>query len=103
MEYYPIQKKWKKIKALINTPEVQAVMIRDMHKYTHGRWSLPFTYGMKPTDVESCDWRYSEPKRGRQPEYWDYVKHAACHWLVNFNLKLAELMEPKRKWRIITS
>ena len=28
---------------------------------------------------------------------------AACHWLVNFNLKLATLVEPGRKWRILTS
>ena len=26
-----------------------------------------------------------------------------CHWLVNFNLRLAMLTEPERLWRIITS
>jgi hypothetical protein len=31
------------------------------------------------------------------------VKHAACHWLVNFNLRLAQLVEPQRPWRILTS
>ena len=31
------------------------------------------------------------------------MKHAACHWLVNFALELAQLVEPDRKWRIITS
>jgi hypothetical protein len=32
-----------------------------------------------------------------------YVKHAACHWLVNFALELAQHVEPNRAWRIITS
>ena len=31
------------------------------------------------------------------------MKHAACHWLVNFNLRLAQLAEPSRSWRIVTS
>ena len=26
----------------------------------------------------------------------------ACHWLVNFNLTLAQLVIPERKWRIVT-
>ena len=41
--------------------------------------------------------------RGPNPAYWRYVKHAACHWLVNFNLRLAEQVEPKRTWRIVSS
>ncbi len=31
------------------------------------------------------------------------VKAGASHWLVNANLKLAELSEPKRAWRILAS
>lgn len=41
--------------------------------------------------------------RGPNPAYWRYVKHAACHWLVNFNLRLAEQVETKRRWRIVSS
>jgi hypothetical protein len=33
----------------------------------------------------------------------NYVAHGACHWLVNFALRLAMLAEPDRQWRIITS
>jgi hypothetical protein len=46
---------------------------------------------------------WSEAVYKQSPRYWDYVKHAACHWLVNFNLRLAELVEPEKKWRIVTS
>jgi hypothetical protein len=37
------------------------------------------------------------------PRFWQYVKHSACHWLVNFNLELAMQVEPNRMWRILTS
>lgn len=37
------------------------------------------------------------------PAYWKYCRHSACHWIVNFALKLAMLSEPSRKWRIISS
>lgn len=103
MKYFPIQKKWAKIKPFINDKEVQKVLVRDFNKFTYGRWHQEFKAGMKPTEFESCDWRCNTGKRGRQPEYWDYVKHAACHWLVNFNLKLAMLVEPTKQWRIVTS
>jgi hypothetical protein len=32
-----------------------------------------------------------------------YTCYSACHWLVNFNLRLASLAEPQRPWRILTS
>ena len=44
----------------------------------------------------------SVPSRAK-PRFWLYVKHAACHWLVNFNLALAQTALPKQQWRIITS
>ena len=34
--------------------------------------------------------------------FWKYCKHAACHWLVNFTLELAQVVKPKHIWRIIT-
>jgi hypothetical protein len=32
-----------------------------------------------------------------------YTKHSACHWLVNFSLRLANLVRPTRPWCILTS
>jgi hypothetical protein len=104
MQYYPIQKNWsRKIKPHLQDLEAQYILRRDFNKYTFGRWKQEFKLGMKPTEFESCDWRYSHGRRGKQPEFWDCVKHAACHWLVNFNRRLAELSEPKIKWRIVSS
>lgn len=102
MKYYPIQKKWAKIKPLIQNKEVQDILVDNFNKFTFGRWNNRFKHGMKPHEFESCDW-WCHDRRGRMPEYWNYVKHAACHWLVNFNLKLAQLVEPKKEWQILTS
>lgn len=101
MKYYPISKRWAKIKPHIQNKVVQDILVRDFNRFTFGRWKQEFKHGMKPFDFESCDWHCE--RKGRRPEYWDYVKHSACHWLVNFNLELAKLVEPKRDWRIVTS
>jgi hypothetical protein len=69
--------------------------------YTQGLWGKPFNPGQFPSEFESCDWRLD--RRGPEPRFWRYVKHGACHWLVNFNLRLAQLTEPARQWRILTS
>lgn len=101
MNYYPIQKRWQKIKPHIENKEVQKMLVRDFNKFTSGRWNKPFTRGMKPHEFESCDWWCDH--KGRMPEYWNYVKHSACHWLVNFNLALANIVEPNKNWRIVSS
>lgn len=101
MQYYPIQKKWSKVKPIVELKVVQDILVRDFNKFTFGRWGKPFKHGMIPFGFESCDWHCE--RKGRRPEYWNYVKHAACHWLVNFNLKVAQLAEPKKEWQIITS
>jgi hypothetical protein len=77
------------------------ILIADFNDYTQGRWGVVFYPGTYPEDIESCDWRIGH--RGRPPRYWRYVKHGACHWIVNFCLRLATLVEPFRKWRILTS
>src|SRR5262249_57676052 len=81
--------------------EVQALLVRDLNRYTWGWWREKFEPGMKPAQFESCDWQFEH--RGKRPAFWAYTKHAACHWLVNFTLRLAQLIEPNRQWRIITS
>lgn len=102
IRYYPIARNWsRKIKPHLADKKVQRILVRDFNKYTFGRWERPFLPGMTPHDFESCDWWISH--RGRMPDYWNYVKHSACHWLVNFNRQLATLAEPTRAWRIVSS
>jgi hypothetical protein len=102
MEFYPVVKAWsRKIRGHLRNPALQEVLVSDFNKYTTGRWGERFRRGQYPAEFESCDWELSV--RGRHPRYFQYVKHAACHWLVNFNLALAQLVEPKKAWRIVTS
>jgi hypothetical protein len=102
IRYYDVSKNWtKKIEPLLTDSRIMDVLVRDFNKFTKGTWKKPFKHGDLPADFENCDWKLD--RRGRQPRFWQYVKHAACHWLVNFNLKLAEAVEPTKEWRILTS
>jgi hypothetical protein len=101
MEYYDLKKNWHRVKPHLGDKELNDILVRDFNKFTFGRWGRKFTYGDLPCEFESCDWDWEH--RGRRPAFWNYVKHSACHWLVNFNLRLATLVKPKRQWRIITS
>ena len=56
---------------------------------------------MSPARFDCGDWRCF--RRGKPPRFWWYVSYYACFWLVNFNLHLAQLMEPHRPWRIVWS
>jgi hypothetical protein len=106
MQYYPIQKNWgRRIKPHLVDPEFNRILVMDFNKFTYGRWREEFKPGMLPEQFESCDWRIcrDDGRRGPDPEYWRYVKHSACHWLVNPALRLAMLSVPNREWRIVTS
>lgn len=102
MRYYDIGRHWTKhIAPHLSNPVVQARLIEDFNKFTFGRWGQDFTAGMTPHQFETCDWWIFH--HGPMPRYWQYVKHSACHWLVNFNLVLAQFAVPDATWRIVTS
>jgi hypothetical protein len=101
MQYYDLKKNWRRVRRHINDERVQEILVRDFNKYTFGRWGQEFKAGHFPTEWESCDWQCEH--KGKPPAFWQYTNHAACHWLVNFALTLAQLVEPQRPWRIITS
>jgi hypothetical protein len=99
IRYYDLRKKWRKVKRHLENPRVADTLLRDFNKFTYGHWRKRFTAGQYPCEFEN--WHIT--RRGRRPRFWKYVKCEACHWLVNFALELAQLVEPDRKWRIITS
>jgi hypothetical protein len=103
MQFYDAIRNWRRIKPHLADVEFNGILIEDFNKYTYGRWREPFPAEGRPypRSFESCDWDWEH--RGREPGYWRYVKHSACHWLVNSNLRLATLVLPDRQWRIVTS
>jgi hypothetical protein len=102
IRYYDLKKNWtKKIEPNLNDKELNDILVEDMNIHTTSCWDKPFVHGDYPCKYDPSDWRHL--RRGRLLRYWKYVMYSACHWLVNFNLKLAMLAEPKRDWRIVTS
>jgi hypothetical protein len=102
IRYYDLQRHWtKRIMPHLADKKLGDILVKDFNKFTYGRWRKEFHSGDLPRKFESCDWGWDH--RGPEPRFWAYVKHAACHWLVNFNLRLATLAEPTRRWRILTS
>jgi hypothetical protein len=101
LRYYDFRKDWtRKIVPHLGDEELNAVMTRDLNRFTMGRWGRPFTRGMLPMEAHPPTWRLG---MGRLPRFWDYVAPLASHWLANFWVRLATLAEPGRGWRIVTS
>jgi hypothetical protein len=105
LNYFDPVKNWQRIKPHLENEELNRVLYDGLSEYV-GR---DVCYPELPADFEDLedftdgvDWR-RDRRRGRPPQYWNYVWQGACHWLVNFNLKLATLVEPRRPWRILTS
>jgi hypothetical protein len=99
MRYYDLKKNWRKVRPHLSDPVVRRTLLKDLNKFTWGRWRKKFTYGDVPHDFENGDWHLEV----RCCAFHDYVKSSACHWLVNFTLELANRVCPQREWRIITS
>ena len=68
------------------------------------QWGKPFlTASIPPTSTANGGGTGHKVARSRSIAYMNYVLDGASHWLVNFTLRLAMLVEPDREWRIITS
>jgi len=111
VNYYPIQKRWRKVGPIYRSEMAAAIWYPDMEAYGRQRasdygyeWrSKPYTPELFPEDWDSCDWRWSHGRRGPQPAFWRWCTHGACHWLVGLSLFVAMRAEPDRPWRIVTS
>ena len=64
MQYYPFQKNWtRKIRPHLHDKKLNEILVRDFNRYSMGRYGHPFTAGMLPEQIESCDWRFREDGR----------------------------------------
>jgi hypothetical protein len=102
IRYYDLKKNWtKKIEPHLNDKELNDILVEDVNIYTTSSGGKPFGHGEYP-GKRDFNWRNFRVRRGPRPRYCQYVMYGACHWLVNFNLKLAMLVEPAKPWRIVT-
>jgi hypothetical protein len=102
IRYYDLKRNWtKKIEPHLDDRELNEILTCDFNKFTWGRWGKKFGEKEFPHDRETCFGFFWQ--RGRFARYRWYTRHDACHWLVNFALRLATLSVPSQTWRIITS
>ena len=96
MRYYDLQKNWtKKIEPHLANKQLNNILVRDLNKRSSSQWGKPFVHGQYPWEYGEFEWMIE--RKGRPPRYWRYTQTGACHWLVNFNLKLATLVEPQQR------
>ena len=103
IQYINITKHWKRIKPIVLSLDAENIWMPNMFDYQEQRngklsWRI-LTY-KKPRHFDGCDWRFE--RTGRHPEWWDFVCHSACHFLVDLNLYAAAKVFPKFQWRIVT-
>lgn len=109
MKFYNVQKNWSKIKPIIETEECKNIWYHDLEISSLTKADqFGFDYHQRdydeveyPMDYDSCDWRY-DSGRGRKPNYYKYVVHGRCHWVVNMNLYTAMKLIPHKEWRIVS-
>lgn len=108
IKYVPIVQHWRRLRPLFQSSEAERIWRLNMRDYAQQR-AVENKYKhihrpsriKTPSDYDSCDWRFG--RRGRPPEFWKYVCHSACHWLVDLHLHVASMAFPKWQWRIVTS
>lgn len=102
MQYYDVKKHWQKIKHYYKSQEAKNIWYPRLQLYAENRgWDpIKYTETLTPSDFDSCDWR---TRYRRAPDYWKYVTHGACFWVVDLNLYLAKKILPDEIWVIVTS
>lgn len=107
--YLDVQRHWGKLGPIFRSPRAACIWMPCLLEYSmqrafdHGfKYSPPRSEPYCPAMFDSCDWRFNREKRGRMPEYWDYVCHSACHWIVDLDLFVAINAYPKIPWRIVS-
>jgi hypothetical protein len=102
VRYYDLKHHWtKRIVPHLEDRDLNRILVRELNKYRTGLYGKRFMPGMLPEDIDCCDWRCNH--RAPHPRFWAYASYGTCHWIANFALRLANLSEPGRGWRILTS
>jgi hypothetical protein len=103
MRHYDFKRHWtKKVMPHLGDKKLNDVLFRDLNQYTWGRWRKQSLRGTLPAQYVNIPWgEWQSRRRGPVPRLMQYVVMGACHWLVNFHLRLAQLVLPDRPWRIL--
>lgn len=109
-QYFDIQKNWRKLGKLFRSDTARSIWHPCMEEFMEWRAEenkypyKPQPEAKAPTDYESCDWRWNQDvSYNRQPKFWDYARHSACHWVADLALFVAKTAYPQEPWRILTA
>jgi hypothetical protein len=104
MIFFDCVERWSEIEPHLGDAEFNRILNHDFNRMTWGRWRKPFPSKERPYPAS---WEGYNGHVGRylgpEGEYRKFVLDLCCHWLVNANLRLAQLILPTREWRIIYS
>ncbi len=104
-KFFPIGRKWKLLRSIYYSEHAASIWQPCMKEYCesrskHHKYEYTHKNHPSPAYYDSCDWRCE--RRGKAPEFWEFVCHSACHWLVDLNLFVAKTFDPITPWSIIT-
>lgn len=109
-KYLDVQKHWRKLGPIFHCPRAACIWLPCMIEYwqvrahdNHYKYNPPRIEPYCPSVFDSCDWRFNRSKPGRAPEFWDFVCHGACHWIVDLDLFVAINAYPSVPWQILSS
>jgi hypothetical protein len=104
VEFFDAVSEWPRIQPHLGDAEFNRILNRDFHRFVYGRWREPFPTKERPLpgDFEGYNGHVGR-YLGPDGPYRAYILDLACHWLVNSQLRLAQLVLPNMQWRIIAS
>ena len=103
LRYFDLARHWtRRVEPHLGDKKLNDLLRHDFGLYTERWMGRVFKRGQFPRDFELFEKNNPLPPKKREPRFWRYVKWSSCHYVANFNLRLALLVE-KRPWRIITN
>ena len=106
IRYYPIAKNWRKLKPIFESQYIsefwrdQLWNMAEQHNWT-GRLVTLQNPLSRPKDFDISDWRFD--RRGRPPEWHDYVVYRACHYMGRVYHEVISMVEPNECWSLVKS
>jgi hypothetical protein len=96
--------RWSEIEPHLGDEQFKRILHRDFDRMTYGRWRVHYPTPDRPLpgDFEGYNGHVGR-YLGPPGEYRRYTLDLCCHWLVNSQLRLAQLVLPQREWRICYS
>jgi hypothetical protein len=103
--FFDCVERWAEVEPHLADAEYNRVLNSNFHRYTYGRYRKSFPDPARKFPSDWDGYRGTEPGRYRGPpgNYRRYCLDLACAFLVNSQLRLAQLVLPQHEWRIVSS